>query len=59
MTYKTGGFDRILNDVLLYMIYILLYLPECKMTLIVDNPHIKHVCQGKMYLSKSKTAAYK
>jgi len=30
------------------------YLRECKMTLIEDYPPERHVCQGKMFLSKSK-----
>ena len=33
---------------------IILYLPKCKMTQIYNNPPKNHVCQGKMYLSKSK-----
>ena len=32
----------------------ILYLHECEMTLIEDDPPKKHVCQGKMFLSKSE-----
>ena len=30
------------------------YLSKCKTTVISDDPPKKYVCQGKMYLSKSK-----
>jgi len=40
-------------------IAIIPYLDKCKMTLNTDNPPMEHICQEKVYLSKSKLTPQK
>jgi len=58
-TYTVGGFGRILNDGLSSMIYKLPYLPECKVTLMVDDPPYKTCLPKENVFIQSKTTPCK